>query len=133
MIGPNVIIGQRCVIGNSTQLQNGLLLNEVKLPHFNYVWGSVLGNKVNFGAGAVISGFNSNNPLNTITDLGALIGDEVNIGCHSVIGAGAIILPRVRIYPLMNTPENLMPKSFKSFPKDFQEPTNLEQEQGMVV
>jgi NDP-sugar pyrophosphorylase family protein len=135
IIGPNVIIGQKCVIGNSTALENCLLLDEVKLPHFNYVWSAVLGNKVNFGAGAVISSFSSDDPTTRKTDLGALIGDAVSIGCHAVMRAGAIILPKVKIYPLTSVPENLMPKTFKSFPKDFDfaQPTSLEPGQNMPV
>jgi NDP-sugar pyrophosphorylase family protein len=100
MIGPNVIIGQRCVIGNTTQLNNCLLLDAVKLPHFNYAAHAVLGNKVHFGAGAVISRFDWNDlPEN---HLGALIGDAVSIGCNCVVQSGTIILPQLKVYPSLS-------------------------------
>ncbi|MCL2254681.1 MAG: UDP-N-acetylglucosamine pyrophosphorylase [Lachnospiraceae bacterium] len=51
----NVIIGDNCVIGNSTEIKNSVLFNNVEVSHFNYVGDSILGNNVHFGAGVIIS------------------------------------------------------------------------------
>ena len=51
----NVITGENCVIGNSRELKNCILLSHVQVPHYNYVGDSVLGYKAHMGAGAVTS------------------------------------------------------------------------------
>jgi len=51
----NVIICDNCAVGNSTEVKNSVLFNNVEIPHFNYVGDSILGNYVHFGAGVIIS------------------------------------------------------------------------------
>ena len=55
----NVFIGEYSVIGNSTELKNCILLNNVQVPHFNYVGDSILGNFVHLGAGVIVSNLKS--------------------------------------------------------------------------
>jgi NDP-sugar pyrophosphorylase family protein len=51
----SVIVGKNAVVGNSTELKNALLCDEVQVPHFNYVGDSILGRGAHMGAGAVTS------------------------------------------------------------------------------
>lgn len=51
----NVIIGDNCVIGNSTELKNCVVLNKAQICHFNYVGDSVLGEGAHLSAGAITS------------------------------------------------------------------------------
>lgn len=104
----NVFIGSNSVIGNSSEIKNSVLLNNVQVPHFNYVGDSILGNFVHLGAGAIISNLKSDKSnvkidgIDTkLRKVGAFIGDNVEIGCNSVICPGTIIKKNTTIYPLV--------------------------------
>ena len=49
----NAIVGENAVVGNSTELKNVILFNNVQVPHDNYVGDSILGFKSHMGAGSV--------------------------------------------------------------------------------
>ena len=55
----SVITGKGCVIGNSTELKNCVLLDRVQVPHYNYVGDSILGNKAHMGASSICSNLKS--------------------------------------------------------------------------
>lgn len=108
-----VIVGKNCVIGNSTELKNSILFDNVQVPHFNYIGDSILGYKSHLGAGALTSNVKSDRTLvrikNTETGeyietglkkFGAMIGDFVEVGCNSVLCPGTIIGRNTNIYPL---------------------------------
>lgn len=106
----SVIIGKNCVVGNSTELKNVILFNNVQVPHFNYVGDSILGYKSHLGAGAITSNVKSDRSLVTIkhgsakieTNLkkfGAILGDYVEVGCNAVLNPGTIIGRNSSIYP----------------------------------
>ncbi|MBQ9782755.1 MAG: UDP-N-acetylglucosamine pyrophosphorylase [Clostridia bacterium] len=106
----NVITGNNCVIGNSSELKNCILLENVQVPHFNYVGDSILGNNSHLGAGTVCSNLKSDKSnvvihadknINTnLRKMGAILGDNVEIGCNSVLNPGTIIGKNTRVYPL---------------------------------
>lgn len=107
----NVIIGKRCVVGNSSEIKNSILFDESKIPHFNYVGDSILGYKAHFGAGALTSNvksdesfvnviLNGNKYTTNMKKLGAAVGDNVEIGCNAVLTPGTIIGKNSTIYPL---------------------------------
>lgn len=98
----NVIIGENCVVGNSTEVKNSIIFNNVQIPHFNYVGDSVLGYKSHFGAGVITSNVKSDRSLVGTTGLkkfGAIVGDYVEIGCNTVLNPGTVIGRNTTVYP----------------------------------
>jgi len=109
-VGANVIVGDRVVIGHSTELKNSVLFDEVSVPHFAYVGDSILGWKVHLGAGVKISNFKINQTPVAVTinnrryetgllKFGAILGDEADIGCNSVLNPGTLVGKRTLVYP----------------------------------
>lgn len=107
----NAIVGKGAVVGNSTELKNVLLFDKVQVPHYNYVGDSVLGYKAHMGAGSITSNVKSDKSLVKIKGdgwvidtcmkkVGAILGDEVEIGCGSVLNPGTVIGPGSQVYPL---------------------------------
>jgi NDP-sugar pyrophosphorylase family protein len=107
----NAIVGEGAVVGNSTELKNVILFNKVQVPHYNYVGDSILGYKVHMGAGSITSNVKSDKTLvkvnlgeeKIVTGLkkfGAILGDNVEVGCNSVLNPGSIIGRNSNIYPL---------------------------------
>ena len=107
----NAIVGENSVVGNSTELKNVILFNNVQVPHYNYVGDSILGYKSHMGAGAITSNVKSNKKLVVVKSekvqietglkkFGAMIGDNVEIGCGSILNPGSVIGRNTNIYPL---------------------------------
>lgn len=106
-----VIVGEGTVVGNSTELKNVILFNKVQVPHYNYVGDSILGYRSHMGAGSITSNVKSDKTLVTIKiegkkietglkKMGAMLGDEVEVGCNTVMNPGTIIGKHSNIYPL---------------------------------
>lgn len=106
-----VIIGKNSVVGNSTEMKNAIIFDNVQIPHFNYVGDSILGYKSHLGAGAVTSNFKSDKTLVSIKNgdekietglkkFGAMVGDFTEVGCNSVLCPGSVIGRNCTIYPL---------------------------------
>ena len=105
------IIGKNAVIGNSTEIKNAIIFNDAQIPHFNYVGDSIIGYKAHMGAGSILSNvrldykkisiFINNQKIETdLFKFGAILGDEVQIGCGSVINPGSVISRNKIIMPL---------------------------------
>ena len=106
----SAILGKGCVVGNSTELKNVILFNKVQVPHYNYVGDSILGFKAHMGAGSITSNVKSDKTLvvvksdgeNIETGLkkfGAMLGDNVEVGCNSVLNPGTVVGRSTNIYP----------------------------------
>ena len=106
----NAIVGKGAVVGNSTELKNVVLFNKVQVPHYNYVGDSVLGYKSHMGAGSITSNVKSDKTLVTIKNdncvietglkkMGAMLGDNVEVGCNSVLNPGTVIGRNSNVYP----------------------------------
>lgn len=94
----NVVAGNRCVIGHCTEVKNAIFLDGVSAGHFNYVGDSILGNQVNLGAGVKLANFRLDQGKAVIlgidtglAKLGAIIGDETQLGCNVVTNPGTLI------------------------------------------
>lgn len=106
----NAIVGKGAVVGNSTELKNVILFNKVQVPHYNYVGDSILGFKAHMGAGSITSNVKSDKTLvkvhgereveTGLKKFGAMLGDEVEVGCNSVLNPGTVIGRNSNIYPL---------------------------------
>ena len=107
----SAIVGKSAVVGNSCELKNCILFDKVQVPHFNYVGDSILGYKSHMGAGAVTSNIKSDKTLVSVKakdevietgrkKFGAMLGDNVEVGCNSVLCPGTIIGRNSNIYPL---------------------------------
>ena len=107
----NAIVGKGAVVGNSTELKNVVLFNKVQVPHYNYVGDSILGYKAHMGAGSITSNVKSDKTLvviktkdqgeiaTGIKKVGAMLGDEVEVGCNSVLNPGTVVGRMTNIYP----------------------------------
>lgn len=122
----NAVIGKNAVVGNSTELKNVILFNRVQVPHYNYVGDSILGYKAHMGAGSITSNVKSDKTPVVIKaagesmetgrkKVGAMLGDEVEVGCGSVLNPGTVIGRHSNIYPLSSVrgvvPENSIYKA----------------------
>ena len=111
----SVLVGENCVIGNSTELKNVIIFNNVQVPHYNYVGDSILGFKSHMGAGSITSNVKSDKTLVHVKGMacgktfdiptglkkfGAMLGDNVEVGCNSVLNPGTVVGRCSNIYPV---------------------------------
>lgn len=107
----SAIVGKGAVVGNSTELKNVILFNKVQVPHYNYVGDSILGFRAHMGAGSITSNVKSDKTLvvihageeeleTGIKKIGAMLGDNVEVGCNSVLNPGTVIGRGSNVYPL---------------------------------
>ena len=107
----SAIIGKGAVVGNSTELKNVILFNKVQVPHYNYVGDSILGYRAHMGAGSITSNVKSDKTLVVVKGgqdriatglkkFGAMLGDEVEVGCGTVLNPGSVVGKHTNIYPL---------------------------------
>ena len=107
----SALVGENCVVGNSVELKNVILFDNVQTPHYNYVGDSILGYKSHMGAGSLTSNVKSDKTLVVVKDgdekyetglkkFGAMVGDFVEVGCNSVLNPGTVVGRGSNIYPL---------------------------------
>ncbi|MBQ8815157.1 MAG: UDP-N-acetylglucosamine pyrophosphorylase [Lachnospiraceae bacterium] len=107
----NALVGDGAVVGNSTELKNVILFDKVQVPHYNYVGDSILGYRAHMGAGSITSNVKSDKKNVVIKDgaeeiatgrkkVGAMLGDDVEVGCGSVLNPGTVVGKNSNIYPL---------------------------------
>ena len=122
----SVLVGENCVVGNSVELKNVILFDNVQVPHYNYVGDSILGYKSHMGAGSLTSNVKSDKTLVVVKNgeerietglkkFGAMVGDFVEVGCNSVLNPGTVVGRGSNIYPLScvrgTVPENSIYKT----------------------
>ena len=107
----NALVGEGAVVGNSTELKNVILFNKVQVPHYNYVGDSILGYKAHMGAGSITSNVKSDKTLTVVKTpegniptglkkFGAILGDNVEVGCGTVLNPASVVGRNSNIYPL---------------------------------
>ena len=122
IIGPNTqvrpgafvrgsaLVGEDCVVGNSTELKNVILFDHVQVPHYNYVGDSILGYHSHMGAGSITSNVKADNKNVVIKGdgiaietgtrkVGAFLGDFADVGCNAVCNPGTVVGRHTNIYP----------------------------------
>ena len=108
-----MLVGENCVVGNSSEIKNCILFDGVQLPHFNYAGDAVLGYRAHLGAGAIVSNVRGDRkPVSVrigeervetgLRKCGAFLGDGVEIGCNSVVNPGVVLAKGVRVLPLVS-------------------------------
>ncbi len=116
----NCLIGSRCVVGHATEVKHSIFLNDAKAGHFAYIGDSILGSKVNLGAGtkcANLRFFEGNVQLPTsegkvdtgLHKLGAIIGDGCQTGCNSVTSPGTLLGPNCLLLPNVTAASGVYP------------------------
>ena len=100
-------------------------MNHVEAGHFNYIGDSILGSYINMGAGSRLANIQfrglQEKMKNFINDIevpiesklistglskfGAIIGDNVEVGCNAVLCPGALIGKDNWIYPNCTVPK----------------------------
>jgi NDP-sugar pyrophosphorylase family protein len=116
-----VIVGDRCVIGHATEVKHAIFLDDAHAGHFSYVGDSILGNRVNLGAGVkcanlrldrknVLLNHNGKKIDSQLRKWGAILGDDVQIGCNAVTNPGTLMGKKSLSYPCVSIkgfiPEN---------------------------
>jgi NDP-sugar pyrophosphorylase family protein len=118
----HVYIGKNCVVGHSTEVKHSIFFNGAKAGHFNYVGDSILGSNVNLGAGTKIANLKitpgnvvlkiNNESVDTkLRKFGAIIGDDTETGCNSVLNPGSLIAAKSKIFPLASVSGVYLKKS----------------------
>lgn len=113
-----VIMGDGCILGHASEIKHSVMLNDAGAPHFSYVGDSILGARVNLGAGTKLSNLTlvSEKDMATgkrptleitvdgvtydtgLTKMGAIMGDGSQSGCNAVLNPGSLVAPRTLIY-----------------------------------
>lgn len=108
----HVLAGRDVIIGHDTESKGSVFLDKASAAHFAYVGDSIVGNRVNLGAGTKLANFRvfpgtvkveppGSPRLDTkLEKLGALVGDDVAIGCNAVAAPGTIVGKNSRVYSL---------------------------------
>lgn len=107
----SALVGKNCVVGNSVELKNVILFDNVQTPHYNYVGDSILGYRSHMGAGSITSNVKSDKSLVEVKSggetiptgrkkFGAILGDRVEVGCNSVLNPGTVVGRDSNIYPV---------------------------------
>jgi len=125
----DVVLSPGAVVGHNSEAKNALFLEDAHAPHFAYVGDSILGARVNLGAGTKLANFPSNSPKDPHTGkrpsiiiyvqdvaydtgmakLGAVMGDDVFVGCNTVTNPGTLIGARTVVYTLANLRKGYIP------------------------
>lgn len=114
----DVILCSGSILGHASEAKNSILLPDAHAPHFNYIGDTVLGQRTNLGAGTKISNLALVSEKDTgtglrptiklwidgrlydtgLAKLGAVLGDDVQTGCNSVLNPGCLVGKRSLIY-----------------------------------
>lgn len=115
------LFGARCVVGHVTETKNAIFLDDAKAGHFAYLGDSILGNRVNLGAGTKLANLRflggevsvrtPDGPVATgLRKLGAILGDDVQTGCNSVTNPGTLMAPKTMLMPNTTSPSGFHPR-----------------------
>jgi NDP-sugar pyrophosphorylase family protein len=108
-----VLTGENCIIGHTTEVKHSIFLSRASAAHFNYVGDSILGNGVNLGAGAKCANLRfdhqpirirfENKKIETgLKKMGAILGDNAQMGCNAVSNPGTLFFPNTTCDPCAN-------------------------------
>ena len=106
----NVITGSNCVLGNSSEFKNCILLDKAQAPHYNYIGDSVLGNRAHLGAGSICSNLKTDGSdvvihadveyQTGLRKIGGILADDADVGCGCILNPGTVLGKKTSVYPL---------------------------------
>jgi UDP-N-acetylglucosamine diphosphorylase / glucose-1-phosphate thymidylyltransferase / UDP-N-acetylgalactosamine diphosphorylase / glucosamine-1-phosphate N-acetyltransferase / galactosamine-1-phosphate N-acetyltransferase len=125
----NVVLLAGSILGHASEAKNALFLPHAHAPHFNYVGDSILGHRANLGAGTKLSNLTmmsakdpqtgkrpsiiitvNNQPYDTeLAKMGAILGDDAQTGCNSVLNPGVLLGPRSLVYANLSLRKGFYP------------------------
>ena len=131
----SVITGEKCVLGNSSEFKNCILLDGVQVPHYNYIGDSILGNHSHTGAGTICSNLKTDgkpvvirgerNYETGLRKVGAILADGADVGSGCVLNPGTVIGKNTSVYPMTSVRgvvgEGLIVKSMENIVERRQE------------
>lgn len=98
---PGAELAEGAHIGNFVEIKKSLINKGSKVNHLSYVGDSIVGERVNIGAGTITCNYDGANKHQTIIEDGVFIGSctqlvaPVVVGENAVIGAGSTITKAV--------------------------------------
>jgi len=108
-------IGAKAVVGHTTEVKGAVFFDNAKAGHFAYVGDSILGQNVNLGAGTKLANLKLKgdevrvkHPLSGelirtgLRKFSAIIGDNAQTGCNSVLSPGTLLLPNTAVLPCVH-------------------------------
>jgi bifunctional UDP-N-acetylglucosamine pyrophosphorylase / glucosamine-1-phosphate N-acetyltransferase len=96
-IRPDTILGTNVHIGNFVEVKKSTVADSSKINHLSYIGDTLIGSRVNVGAGTITCNYDGANKYQTIIEDGAFIGSDtqlvapVRVGKNATIGAGSTI------------------------------------------
>jgi len=108
-----VLAGDNVVLGHTTEAKKAVFFDGAKAGHFAYVCDSILGHKVNLGAGTkcanlrfdhkeVVISWSGKTYSTGLKKFGAILGDRVQTGCNAVLNPGTLVGPHSLWGPCLN-------------------------------
>jgi bifunctional N-acetylglucosamine-1-phosphate-uridyltransferase/glucosamine-1-phosphate-acetyltransferase GlmU-like protein len=119
------LVGNRCLVGHTTEMKNSVMIEGSKAGHFAYIGDSILGNRVNLGAGTklanlkivestIVLKIEKQKYETGLRKFGAIIGDNSETGCNTVtvpgtiLGADSMVFPNTTVHPGYHPPRSLI-------------------------
>ncbi|MFW6320710.1 MAG: bifunctional sugar-1-phosphate nucleotidylyltransferase/acetyltransferase [Halohasta sp.] len=107
-VGPNAYIrgstylGPESKVGHAVEVKNSILMAGATVGHLSYVGDSVLGQRVNFGAGTKVANLRHDGEAVAVTvkgdrvstgrrKLGVIVGDDAKTGINTSLNAGVVL------------------------------------------
>jgi len=117
--GPLVLF-DNCVVGPSGEVGHSIFFSGARAAHKNFVGDSIIGARVNLGAGAETANWKLDGSeiglwvgekrIQTgLTKFGAVVGDGSSIGGNTVFQPGALLGKNCRVGPLVVVPNRYHP------------------------
>lgn len=118
LVRQNVVMLPGSILGHASEAKGSLFLPQASAPHFSYVGDSILGQRVNLGAGTKLSNLTLVSEKDALTrqrptiklsiegneydtglaKMGAILGDDAQTGCNSVMNPGCLIGRNTLVY-----------------------------------
>ena len=100
-IRPDSVLADDSHVGNFVELKKTVLGQGSKANHLTYLGDSVIGSKVNVGAGTITCNYDGANKFQTTIEDGVFVGSNsslvapITLGKNSTVGAGSVVTQSV--------------------------------------